>query len=49
MQLSLNLDVITGGTASYNNGTSGVNANITIAGGTLTTMDGVPTAHAVAY
>ena len=37
-----NLDVITGGTASYNNGTSGVNANITIAGGTLTTIDGVP-------
>jgi len=36
-----NLDVITGGTASYNNGTSGVGANITISGGTLTTMDGV--------
>jgi hypothetical protein len=37
-----NLDVITGGTASYNNGTLGVGANITITGGTLTTMDGVP-------
>ena len=37
-----NLDVITGGTASYNNGTSGVGANITIAGATLTTIDGVP-------
>jgi hypothetical protein len=37
-----NLDVITGGTASYNNGTLGVGANITITGGTLTTIDGVP-------
>jgi hypothetical protein len=37
-----NLDVITGGTASYNNGTSGVGANITITGGTLTNIDGVP-------
>ena len=36
-----NLNVITGGTASYNNGTLGVGANITIAGGTLTTIDGV--------
>jgi hypothetical protein len=36
-----NLDVITGGTAAYNNGTSGVGANITISGATLTTIDGV--------
>jgi hypothetical protein len=32
---------ITGGTISYNNGTSGVGANLTVTGGTLTTIDGV--------
>jgi hypothetical protein len=36
-----NLNTITGGTAAYNNGTSGVGANITISGATLTTIDGV--------
>ena len=36
-----NLNTITGGTAAYNNGTSGVGANLTISGGTLTTIDGV--------
>jgi hypothetical protein len=37
-----NLNVITGGTVTYNNGTGGVGANLTVAGGTLTIMDGVP-------
>jgi hypothetical protein len=36
-----NLNTITGGTAAYDNGTSGVGANITISGATLTTIDGV--------
>jgi hypothetical protein len=36
-----NLNTITGGTAAYNNGTSGVGANLTISGGTLTDIDGV--------
>ena len=36
-----NLATITGGTVTYNNGTLGVGANLTIAGGTLTTIDTV--------